>query len=634
MSGIAACLRLDGGPAEAGRLDLVLDALAAMGPDGRGCVADGPALIGHRLLATTPESLHEPMPFHHRESGCVLTADLRLDNRESLIAQFGLTGARRMIGDGELVLQAWLRWGEDCPEHLLGDFAFALWDPRSRRLFAARDHMGMKPLVWWHAPGQAFGCASSARSLLHLPGLPVRLNELRLAEYLIDFKGNDDVSTYFVDVWRLLPGHCLTVSDKGVSTRCYWRQEPVEPVFGKTDAAYADGLREVLTEAVQARLRCNGQVGSMLSGGMDSGSVSALAARLLSEQGREPLATYSITGPGPSDSAEARGIDAAIRLPGLDPTLIDHAQLDPALKQRILTLCHSVDEPLDYTVLVQRSAYAAAQQAGVKVVLDGAAGDVVLYEGSLVYRLIRSGHLRRAWHEQSELAEVAGMDHSWAKREYRKALRSALVPFWGRQLRRAWNGRVPPGLPNSRILDPDFARRAGLIESQQIRDTSGIVRNHDNSVRRVLRLNGSISFAREILAWMAADAGVEARDPFLDQRVIQYCLALPQDQLIKDGWPKLVLRRAMKGILPEEVCWMRGKGHLGKHLFVALMNPTDWWKDLLRDNTAYLSDRVDSRFLVEALQFERLEHGQFSDLNDTAYVTALAAFFESHKHLL
>ncbi len=633
MSGIAACLRLDGGPAEPGRLDPVLDALSAQGPDGRGSMADGPALLGHRLLAATPESLHEPMPFHHPESGCALTADLRLDSRDSLIAELGLAGTGRVIGDGELVLHAWLRWGEACPEHLLGDFAFALWDPRTRRIFAARDHMGLKPLVWWHVPGRAFACASSARSLLHLPGLPVRLNELRLAEYLVDFKGNDDVSTYFEDVWRLMPGHCLTVSDKGVSTRCYWRPEPVEPVLGKSDAAYAEGLREVLTEAVQARLRCNGQVGSMLSGGMDSGSVSALAAGLLAQSGGGRLATYSVTGPGPSDSAEARGIAAAQRIPNIAPVLIDHSQLDETLKQRILTLCHSVDEPLDYTVLVQRSAYAAAQQAGVKVVLDGAAGDVLLYESSLIYRLIRSGRLGRSWHEQRELAEIGGMDLSWARQEYLRTLRSAAVPFWARRLRRAWKRRIPPALPSAAILDPDFARRSGLTESRRIFAAGHIVENLGYSERRMLRLSRSISFAREILSWMAADAGIEARDPYLDQRVIRYCMTLPQDQLIKDGWTKIVLRRAMQGILPDEVCWMRGKGHLGQHLFVALMNPTDWWKDLLRDNREYLSGRVDSRFLSEALQSESLSLGQVPAMNDTTYVIALTAFFQSHKHL-
>lgn len=124
MSAICAVLRLDDRPAQAEMAAPVLAALAARGPDGSRIAADGPLALGHALNATTPEARVEPMPLRHAASGCLISADVRLDNREELIAALGIDPSGRVIGDGELIIAAYLKWGIDCPTHLLGDFAF------------------------------------------------------------------------------------------------------------------------------------------------------------------------------------------------------------------------------------------------------------------------------------------------------------------------------------------------------------------------------------------------------------------------------------------------------------------------------------------------------------------------------
>ncbi|MEP6200022.1 MAG: asparagine synthetase B, partial [Marinomonas sp.] len=144
----------------------MLAELSRRGPDGEGVACDGPAGLGHRLLATTPEAAVERMPFCHSQSGSQITGHIRLDNREELLVRFGLNNVGRVVGDGELALLAWLQWGEDCAVRLLGDFAFAIWDPRNHRVFAARDQMGMRQLIYAHRPGQLFACASSARAVV------------------------------------------------------------------------------------------------------------------------------------------------------------------------------------------------------------------------------------------------------------------------------------------------------------------------------------------------------------------------------------------------------------------------------------------------------------------------------------
>jgi asparagine synthase (glutamine-hydrolysing) len=145
MSGICGILRFDGAAPDG--IEAMTVHMQSRGPDGAQHFHDGACALGHTLLATTPEALHETMPLTHMPSGCTITADVRLDNRDELLPVLGLIDAGRVVGDGEIILHAYLKWGEDCPLHLLGDFAFAIWDSRAQRIFAARDHMGMKQLI-------------------------------------------------------------------------------------------------------------------------------------------------------------------------------------------------------------------------------------------------------------------------------------------------------------------------------------------------------------------------------------------------------------------------------------------------------------------------------------------------------
>ncbi|WP_093152179.1 asparagine synthase-related protein [Aliiruegeria lutimaris] len=259
------------------------------GPEGEGRLTDGPVALGHRLLATTPEAVNEPMPLRDTQTGCCITADARLDNREELFTAFGLNGSERQIGDGELILRAWEKWGEDCPCHLLGDFAFLIWDPRRQQLFGARDHMGVRQLIYAHRPGKRLVCATSANAVVTAPCIESRLNELRIAEALVGFEHSSLSSTFFEDVFRLPPGHTLSASGQRFSICEFWRMEPVEQLRLDSNEAYAEAFMEVFRTATRARLRKAGGIGSMMSGGIDSGETTAIAAHQLAQSGEGPL---------------------------------------------------------------------------------------------------------------------------------------------------------------------------------------------------------------------------------------------------------------------------------------------------------------------------------------------------------
>jgi asparagine synthase (glutamine-hydrolysing) len=567
MSGIALVLHLDGRQAKPEDLAPMLAELRRRGPDGEGLACDGPAGLGHRLLASTPEAAVEKMPFLHPDSGCQITGHIRLDNRETLLTQFNLQGAGLVVGDGELTLLAWLSWGEDCVTHLLGDFAFAIWDPRQKRIFAARDQMGMRQLIYTHQPHHIFACASSARAAVLVPSMKPQLNETRLAEAMIDFEHGSLTSTLYQDVFRLPPAHCLTVDERGLQIRQYWQAAAPEPLNLKSDEAYAEAFREVFSEAVRCRLRgVEGQVGSMLSGGMDSGSVVALACRMTTS----PLPTFSSVGPEPETCVETRAIQAALTIPNLKSTVIGHSNLDD-WKDDLIAAWMALEEPFDFRMTQPRSTYLAAQRVGVNVMLDGGAGDVVLGHGSQMSRHIRTGHLMRAWRDAAGLANFWGSQSDSISYQLFIATRGAFVPDWLRTMRQAWRNRLPPRLPDDAIVDPQFAKTSGLIDSlHAARFTDRPHRMSFPEERLWSWPRSGITVGRERYDRVAAHFGIEARDPFMDQRLQAFCLSLPMNQFQDGGWPKMILRRAMAGLLPDEVRWRRGKEHLGATFTEAL----------------------------------------------------------------
>ena len=250
----------------------MLDALADYGAD-RAEWSDGPVRLGRRCRldagdGAPPQERASPEPaarIHRcREAG---------------------------VSDGELILRAWRRWGPDCPNHLLGDYAFALWDARRRRLFCARDHIGARPFYYARA-GERFVFASAVPAVLAAPGVSDRLDDDFVAAHLTHIALDTTTHTFFAAVRKLPPGHALTVTGDGrLRTERYWRPEDVPRTRPASDDACAQECLDLCARAVRDRLRGSGPVGAHLSGGLDSSGVAALAARELRRQGRAaPLA--------------------------------------------------------------------------------------------------------------------------------------------------------------------------------------------------------------------------------------------------------------------------------------------------------------------------------------------------------
>src|SRR5262249_21169187 len=180
MSGIFGIHFLNGAPVSDPQLKRMSGLLAHRGPDGEGRWCDHSVGLGHRMLCTTPEAITEQVPLVDRAGSLVITADARLDNRVELISALGVSANS---SDGELILAAYRKWGEACPEHLLGDFAFAIWDARDQSLFCARDHFGVRPF-YYYLSQSIFVFATEIKALFSMPEVQRKLNEVRLGDHL------------------------------------------------------------------------------------------------------------------------------------------------------------------------------------------------------------------------------------------------------------------------------------------------------------------------------------------------------------------------------------------------------------------------------------------------------------------
>lgn len=263
MSGIAGIYYLDGRPVEQVDLHRMLDSMAHRGPDGSGIWTDGPVGLGHRMLWTTPESLHEKLPLKNNTGDLTITADARIDNRDELIPTLNLNGRpRETIPDSEIILAAYEKWGESCPERLLGDFAFAIWEGRKKKLFCARDPVGIKPFFYYF-DGKAFYWSSEPRAICEDSKVPKKPNLTLISLYLLN-RFDEREETLYQNIYRLPSSHFMVLENGRLRKGQYWDIDPNHAIRYKTDQEYAEHFLSLFKEAIRARLRSHGPVGALL----------------------------------------------------------------------------------------------------------------------------------------------------------------------------------------------------------------------------------------------------------------------------------------------------------------------------------------------------------------------------------
>ena len=513
VSGLAGIYNLDGRPAESAPIAHMLQVIAHRGPDGISHYINGPISLGSALLGATPESAQELRPRYDQAAGFSIAMDGRVDNRDDLKAALGPSPS--IDSDAELVLRAYQRWGEDSPRHIIGDFAYVIWDSRCRTLFCARDHLGLRPF-FYYTDGRVFLWASEPRQLLDHPSVPRRPNEGMIAEFLA-YDVTSSEETLYQGILRLPPAHFLSVSSTGIRKQRYWDIDRSHQIRYKTDQEYADHLRDTFRDAVRCRLRGTHPVAAELSGGVDSSCVVGMCQHLF-HGGAVPdsgFETFSEVFPGlPAD--ETTWLRQVARFWNLKSNELV-APPDPAWYPECASrYLYLPDPPNGHT---SDFCSALARARGFQVILTGLGGDD-WFGGSPAAssRFCRALHRLRA---QPNIQGCRSLSHDFLQLIRRRVRRSPKS--------------VAPWIP------PAFARRTCLVERTRRRST---LTDPSNAFR---------------LHWLemkdraAARCGIEARHPFYDRRIIELAYAMPPDQFVRRGQNKFILRQAMKGLVPDSV---------------------------------------------------------------------------------
>lgn len=599
MSAIAGIYNIDGKPVVKGDISRMLDSLAHRGADAAGIWSESAIGVGHRMRWTTPESLHETLPFLHRDGDWVITADARIDNREELIAGLDLADSAGSLTDSRLILAAYKKWGEMCPEKLLGDFAFAVWDRRKQALFCARDQLGVKPF-YYHLSGRVFAFASEIKGLMVLRDVPSRINEVKIAFHLQpNFLEQDKEMTFYQDIFRLPPAHKMTVTVNGARRRSYWSLDPERELRLKSDDQYSDAFREIFKDAVRCRLRSAFEVGSTLSGGLDSSSIACTARSLLADRQNGRLHTFSAIFPDLPEKElrkiDERGfVDAVVAMGGLIPHYVRADHLSPLADMKRV-LWHEDGAVFAPNLYMHWGMYNEAQRQGVRVLLDGIDGDTTVSHGiGYLAELARAGKWISMVKEATALSGKAGGPFPPWKVVWLYGLRP-LVPKSFKQTWRRLRGRSQIAEFINPIIRSSFAERVGLAERAQVLldNLSGPTRSAREEHRQGLN-SGLLPYVLEIADKAAAAFSLEPRYPFCDRRLVEFCLAVPADQKLHQGWTRAIMRRAMAGILPDEIRWRIGKANLSPNFQLGLLNgDRQLLDDILVRNPGMLGEYVD-----------------------------------------
>lgn len=517
--------------------------------------------LGCHAQWITPESIGEILPYFDSEKKVGITADVILDNREELCNRLLVKKEdRNSIPDSQLILLSYLKWKDDCTKYLIGDYAFMIWDEKEQKLFGARDPSGYRTLYYYRDHSRFIFC-TTIDPILSLPNIEKKLNEEWLAEFLAISGTTDTVdasTTPYQRVFQLPPFHSISVYKESVTTRKYGSFIPEKRLKLRSNEEYVEAFQDVFQKAVNSKLRTFRNVGAQLSGGLDSGSVVGYAVKQLRKKNKK-LHTFSYI--PPSDFID------------YTPTYLI-ADESPLIKKTVQYVggisdyyfdfegkssYSEIDEILDvmempYKFLENsfwlKGMFEKAREKDIGILLNGDRGNFTISWGSAINYyglLLKRFKLFRLYTELEQYCKNVGGN--------RKELFSYLVkkqfPFV--EKRRNQNEQAH----SFQLINKGFAEHTGVyrklskygISRNGWFETSGLFEqrmllfdtiypwNSGNTLNSKLSLKHSL--------WK--------RDPTNDIRVVQFCLSLPEEQYVKNGFDRALIRRATKSILPDEI---------------------------------------------------------------------------------
>jgi asparagine synthase (glutamine-hydrolysing) len=500
------------------------------------------APIGYCALGNSDGSVSSSGVPASPDSQLAIAADAQLHNRSELIRALGsnsIAGTRQ--SDSELILEAYEKWGADCVNFLLGEFAFAIWDRRRHRLFCCRDHAGTRPLFYW-GKDSVFVFASDIRSILAVPRVPRQLNRRKFSGLAI-IGGHDlyHEETFHAGIMSVPAGTSLTIDRNGIRQTVFWEPRIQRDLVPRRAEDAFEALRELLTQAVASRIPGNTPAAVYLSGGLDSAAVTSLAARHMDKRGGSLLA---LSGSVPDDRlgffADERSFAdeyksvAGVRLEYV--TAPDAGPFD------------SIHDPDRFVVSARwnRALYLhealekAAVAGGAQVVLQGLLGELgpSCWANTYYAELAFKGRWSTLTRELRMLQAVEGI----------RPLRFLAGRF--RDLAPVFPGRRTTPLV---LLAPDYARTR-KTQQPRVRAWPDQRLNQADLIRGYTR-----GHAVRGAGGRTPRGKLRVSLPWLDRRVLDFCLSAPPEFKVRNGYRRYLIRGALDGVLPPKIQWRTSK---------------------------------------------------------------------------
>jgi asparagine synthase (glutamine-hydrolysing) len=550
MCGICGELRR-GAPPVRETLARMEGSVAHRGPDGESSYLEGPIALGHRRLSIIDltDAAAEPMPNEDGQLWLIFNGEIY--NFRELRRQLEPLHRFRSQGDAEVILHLYEERGDDAVKALDGMFAFALWDQKRRRLLLARDRAGKKPLFYYDGPG-FFAFASEVKALLAHPQVP--RDQAREALPLFFTYGYIPTpGTFYEGIRALPPGHVLVATEAGLEGPTpYWRV-CFQNGAPRDDHEAEEHLRALLRAAVSKRLIADVPLGAFLSGGLDSSSVVAFMA----QESTKPVRTFTIGFTGHEDYDETRYSRLVAQHFGTDHT---EFMVEPEALHLIDKLVWHHDGPFGDSSAVPTYLLAELTRTKVTVALNGDGGDDVFAGYLRFYGAVISERLPR-WIGRAIGSALGALpepkDRKHLFRFAKRFAEASSYPLAERYMR--WSAYFPTDLPT--YLRPElvpFAEPQHLLRSFQ----TGL-KSSGSTLARVLNLNFQTYLCDDLLVKMdrmTMAHGLEARSPFLDTALIEFAASLPDHLRMRWGQGKVLLRRAMRHLLPETILKRRKMG--------------------------------------------------------------------------
>ncbi len=524
--------------------------------------------LGFRRLSIVDVSAHGHQPMSVKGGSVWITFNGEIYNyielREELISK-GYTFAS--AGDTEVILNAYLEWGEACLDKLVGMFAFAIWDNDNQKLFCARDRVGIKPFYYYQDANNLYW-ASEVKQLTKSGLVRAELNEGVLGLFLLQSRQNVSEETFFNNINELPPAHKLVVTGKKVTISRYWDINPANKLNGYSDQEYAEQFLELFSDVVKLHLRSDVRLGIALSGGLDSSSIACVASNIV----KQPINTFSVFYEEHKKYDEREFINEVLALGGFEPSYF--TATTNISTDEIEQWTYFQDEPcLGGSPFSAYKNYENVRRNSIKVVLNGQGGDELL-AGYLYYykyyfvSLLKEGKIGRFMDDFNAYRRTYGHSAAEYMNTFAKVMMRVVLPDSTMKkmehLENSNSGFYASWLSDKLPKVPVSDKFSNQLDNNLYNTLTSY------SIPHLLHWEDRNSMAHSI----------ESRVPFLDHRLIEFAYSLPVEQKIKGNETKYILRQAMKGVLPEKIRQRKDKIGFG--------TPTDSWTDKLLRN--YITD--------------------------------------------